>query len=244
MRARGMDRVGGQDERPAVVDQRGPRRSAEPPGGPAAAVRAVPPRIVVSDGPPDHRLRRRPRRSAGRMRRSPPAGPGGQTATGRIVAARGASPGRTRLCTTETRVVASPRRVPARRGGEDCPIVRRSLLMTRFLPAASGGTDRRRWQRDRRSLHRPRPRATPIGGRRSPSTSTRPSAGCGSAVADLPKAAMFDLRDRGYGSPFEQLVGSLISARTRDETTVEVCLRLFAGRRGRPSRSSTWTRPS
>jgi endonuclease-3 len=48
------------------------------------------------------------------------------------------------------------------------------------------------------------------------------------AVADLPKAAMFDLRDRGYGSPFEQLVGSLISARTRDETTVDVCLRLFA----------------
>src|SRR3954447_18356130 len=48
------------------------------------------------------------------------------------------------------------------------------------------------------------------------------------AVRDLPKAAMFDLRDRGYGSPFEQLVGSLLSARTRDETTVEGCLRLFA----------------
>ena len=48
------------------------------------------------------------------------------------------------------------------------------------------------------------------------------------AVRDLPKAAMFDLRDRGFGSPFEQLVGSLISARTRDETTLEVCLRLFA----------------
>ena len=48
------------------------------------------------------------------------------------------------------------------------------------------------------------------------------------AVAGLPKAAMFDLRDRGYSSPFEQLVGSLISARTRDETTMEVCLRLFA----------------
>jgi endonuclease-3 len=47
------------------------------------------------------------------------------------------------------------------------------------------------------------------------------------AVADLPKAAMFDLRDRGYRSPFEQLVGALISARTRDETTVKVCLRLF-----------------
>ena len=48
------------------------------------------------------------------------------------------------------------------------------------------------------------------------------------ATAGLPKAAMFDLRDRGYGSPFEQLVGSLISARTRDETTIAVCLRLFA----------------
>ena len=47
------------------------------------------------------------------------------------------------------------------------------------------------------------------------------------AVAALPKAAMFDLRDRGHGSPFEQLVGSLISARTRDETTTAVCLRLF-----------------
>ncbi len=48
------------------------------------------------------------------------------------------------------------------------------------------------------------------------------------AVAGLPKAAMFDLRDRGFSSPFEQLVGSLISARTRDETTMAVCLRLFA----------------
>jgi endonuclease III len=48
------------------------------------------------------------------------------------------------------------------------------------------------------------------------------------ALASLPKAAMFDLRDRGFASPFEQLVGSLISARTRDETTMEVCFRLFA----------------
>jgi endonuclease-3 len=48
------------------------------------------------------------------------------------------------------------------------------------------------------------------------------------AVRGLPKAAMFDLRDRGFGSPFEQLVGSLISARTRDEVTLNVCLGLFA----------------
>lgn len=48
------------------------------------------------------------------------------------------------------------------------------------------------------------------------------------ATAGLPKAAMFELRDRGYGSPFEQLVGALLSARTRDEVTVPVCERLFA----------------
>jgi endonuclease-3 len=48
------------------------------------------------------------------------------------------------------------------------------------------------------------------------------------AVAGYPKAAMFDLRDQGYASPFEQLVGGLISARTRDETTLAVCKRLFA----------------
>jgi endonuclease-3 len=51
------------------------------------------------------------------------------------------------------------------------------------------------------------------------------------AVANLPKAAMFDLRDQGYASPFEQLVGALISARTRDETTTRVCLRLFEAAR-------------
>jgi endonuclease III len=47
------------------------------------------------------------------------------------------------------------------------------------------------------------------------------------ALEGQTKAAMFDLRDRGYSSPFEVLVGSLISARTRDETTIAVCLRLF-----------------
>lgn len=48
------------------------------------------------------------------------------------------------------------------------------------------------------------------------------------ATVSLPKAAMFELRDRGYSSPFEQLVASLISARTLDETTIPVSLRLFA----------------
>ena len=42
---------------------------------------------------------------------------------------------------------------------------------------------------------------------------------------------MFDLRDRGYGLPFEQLVSSLISARTLEHTTMAASLRLFAAAR-------------
>lgn len=48
------------------------------------------------------------------------------------------------------------------------------------------------------------------------------------ACARLPKAAMFQLRDEGYRTPYEQLVASLISARTLDEATIPVCHRLFA----------------
>jgi len=48
------------------------------------------------------------------------------------------------------------------------------------------------------------------------------------ACARLPKAAMFELRDEGYHTPYEQLVASLVSARTLDETTIPVCHRLFA----------------
>ncbi len=48
------------------------------------------------------------------------------------------------------------------------------------------------------------------------------------ACMRLPKAAMFQLRDEGFHTPYEQLVASLISARTLDETTIPVCQRLFA----------------
>lgn len=48
------------------------------------------------------------------------------------------------------------------------------------------------------------------------------------STARLPKAAMFQLRDEGFGDPFRQLIGSLISVRTRDEATVVICRRLFA----------------
>ncbi|PPK87498.1 endonuclease-3 [Neolewinella xylanilytica] len=51
---------------------------------------------------------------------------------------------------------------------------------------------------------------------------------CATAVADQAPAAMFGLRDEGYASLYEQLVSSLISVRTYDETSTEVSRRLFA----------------
>ena len=43
----------------------------------------------------------------------------------------------------------------------------------------------------------------------------------------FPKAALFELADAGYRSPFEQLVACIISIRTRDETTLPVAQNLF-----------------
>jgi endonuclease-3 len=48
------------------------------------------------------------------------------------------------------------------------------------------------------------------------------------AIAPYPKAAMFELFERGYTSLFEQLVSCIISIRTLDETTIPVSERLFA----------------
>ena len=47
-------------------------------------------------------------------------------------------------------------------------------------------------------------------------------------IQPFPKAAMFQLFDEGYSSPFEQLVACMISIRTRDETTVPVAHRFFS----------------
>ncbi len=47
------------------------------------------------------------------------------------------------------------------------------------------------------------------------------------AIQPLPKAAMFELYERGYTSLFEQLISCIISIRTLDETTIPVSLRLF-----------------
>ncbi|HET7036026.1 MAG TPA: endonuclease III [Thermomicrobiaceae bacterium] len=47
------------------------------------------------------------------------------------------------------------------------------------------------------------------------------------AVESYPPAALFQLADEGYGSPFEQLVACMISIRTLDETTLVVGRRFF-----------------
>jgi endonuclease III len=48
------------------------------------------------------------------------------------------------------------------------------------------------------------------------------------AVAPYPRAALFELRDEGFGSAFEQLAACLVSIRTRDEVTLPTARRLFA----------------
>lgn len=47
------------------------------------------------------------------------------------------------------------------------------------------------------------------------------------AVRPFPKAAMFELRDDGFGAPFEQLIACLLSVRTRDEVSIVAARRLF-----------------
>lgn len=48
------------------------------------------------------------------------------------------------------------------------------------------------------------------------------------ATVAYPKAAMFELFERGYTSLFEQLLSCLISIRTLDETTIPLSEQLFA----------------
>lgn len=48
------------------------------------------------------------------------------------------------------------------------------------------------------------------------------------AVQSYPKAAMFELADEGYNTPFEQLIACIISIRTYDEVSLPVSRRLFS----------------
>ena len=43
----------------------------------------------------------------------------------------------------------------------------------------------------------------------------------------VPKAALFELADRGYRTPFQQLVACIISIRTTDEVMLPTAIRLF-----------------
>ncbi len=47
------------------------------------------------------------------------------------------------------------------------------------------------------------------------------------AVRPFPAAAMFELAERGYATPFQQLVACVISIRTRDEESLPISVRLF-----------------
>ena len=47
------------------------------------------------------------------------------------------------------------------------------------------------------------------------------------AVRPWPKAAMFELADAGFNSPFEQLAACIISIRTYDEVTIPTARKLF-----------------
>ncbi len=47
------------------------------------------------------------------------------------------------------------------------------------------------------------------------------------AVAPYPKAAMFELAELGYATPFEQLIACIISIRTRDEDSLPIARRLL-----------------
>lgn len=48
------------------------------------------------------------------------------------------------------------------------------------------------------------------------------------AVRPFPKAAMFELRDEGYTSVFEQVIACLLSVRTYDEVSIQAARQLFA----------------
>jgi endonuclease-3 len=48
------------------------------------------------------------------------------------------------------------------------------------------------------------------------------------AVKPYPKAALFELAEEGFKTPFEQLMACIISIRTLDEVTLPVSRRLFA----------------
>jgi endonuclease-3 len=73
----------------------------------------------------------------------------------------------------------------------------------------------------------PTPRRGDPGGPKEPFDIDRALTEIAAAVRPYPKAAMFELAERGFASPFQQLVACVISIRTRDETSLPISIRLF-----------------
>ena len=81
-----------------------------------------------------------------------------------------------------------------------------------------------------------RPRSTAVavpgepseGSLKSPFDIDKVMDGIREGVRGFRKAALFELFEDGFSSPFEQLLACLISIRTRDEDTVPISRRLFA----------------
>ncbi len=48
------------------------------------------------------------------------------------------------------------------------------------------------------------------------------------AIKPFAKAMLFEIKDQGYGTPYEQLVACMLSIRTRDETSLVVVQNLFS----------------
>src|SRR5213596_1162739 len=75
---------------------------------------------------------------------------------------------------------------------------------------------------------RPAPPAAPVDqGRKRPFDIDEVMKRVRRAVADQPKAVLFELAERGYGSPFEILVACIITIRTLEEVSLLTSLRLF-----------------
>jgi len=100
------------------------------------------------------------------------------------------------------------------------------------------GDDRTAWRRLAAPAGPAAPTA-PHARRKRPFDIDEVMAGVRDAVADKPKAVLFELAERGYVSPFEILVACIITIRTLEEVSLPTSLRLLeVARTPEQSRSS------
>lgn len=77
------------------------------------------------------------------------------------------------------------------------------------------------------AVRQPTPSCPALGGPKRPFAADAVVRRLREEVLAYADAAMFELRDRGYGSVFQQLVACIISIRTRDEVSLPVSLALL-----------------